>query len=61
MEREVRPVAPGLEQGDKYPGPLIERMKDLGVFGLLIPEPFGDLGVSAGCFAIVSEELARDG
>jgi isovaleryl-CoA dehydrogenase len=34
-------------------------MKAMGMYGLLIPSPYGDLGVSAACFALVSEELAR--
>lgn len=59
VDREVRPVVHELEQTDTHPDLLIARMKELGVFGLLIPEPFGDLGVSAACFALVSEELAR--
>lgn len=59
VDREVRPVVHELEQADTYPDLLIAQMKELGVFGLLIPEPFGDLGVSAACFALASEELAR--
>lgn len=59
VDREVRPVVREFERTDTHPDQLIERMKELGVFGLLIPEPFGDLGVTATCFALVSEELAR--
>ncbi len=59
VDREVRPVVRELEHSDTYPGELIERMKRLGVFGLAIPEPFGDLPVSTQCYAAVTEELAR--
>ena len=34
-------------------------MKQLGVFGLAIPEPWGDAQVSTSCYALVTEELAR--
>src|SRR5262249_61961721 len=37
----------------------IERMKQLGVFGLAIPAPWGDAAVSTPCYAAVTEELAR--
>ncbi len=59
VDREVRPVARELEHADTYPEDLIEQMKKLGVFGLAIPEPYGDLHVSTPCYAMVTEELAR--
>jgi alkylation response protein AidB-like acyl-CoA dehydrogenase len=59
VERDVKPVARDLEAADAYPEPLIERMKQLGVYGLLVPERFGGVGVSTACFALVTEELAR--
>jgi alkylation response protein AidB-like acyl-CoA dehydrogenase len=59
VDREVRPVARELEHGNTYPEQLIERMKEMGVFGLAIPEPWGEAQVSAQCYAAVTEELAR--
>ncbi|WP_312881541.1 acyl-CoA dehydrogenase family protein [Thermomonospora cellulosilytica] len=59
VDREVRPVARDLEHADAYPEELIEQMKRLGVFGLAIPEPYGDARVSTPCYALVTEELAR--
>ncbi len=59
VDREVRPVARELEHSDTYPEQLIEQMKQLGVFGLAIPEPYGDVAVSTPCYALVTEELAR--
>ncbi|QUQ63925.1 acyl-CoA dehydrogenase family protein [Kutzneria sp. CA-103260] len=59
VDREVRPVAQELEHGNTYPERLIEQMKAMGVFGLAIPEPWGDAQVSAQCYAAVTEELAR--
>jgi alkylation response protein AidB-like acyl-CoA dehydrogenase len=59
VDREVRPVVRELEHGNVYPDKLIEQMKQLGIFGLAIPEPWGQAQVSARCYAAVTEELAR--
>jgi alkylation response protein AidB-like acyl-CoA dehydrogenase len=59
VDRSVRPVARDLEHSGTYPGELIEDMKRLGVFGLAVPAEYGGSGVSAPCFALVTEELAR--
>ncbi|MEV4602385.1 acyl-CoA dehydrogenase family protein [Amycolatopsis sp. NPDC049253] len=59
VDRDVRPVARDLEHSDTYPEALIERMKELGVFGLAIPEPYGEVEVSTPCYALVTAELAR--
>jgi len=59
VDREVRPVARELDHTNTYPEQLIEQMKRLGIFGLAIPEPWGEAHVSAQCYAAVTEELAR--
>ncbi|MDA0637523.1 acyl-CoA dehydrogenase family protein [Nonomuraea sp. MCN248] len=59
VDREVRPVARELEHANAYPGELIDQMKAMGVYGLAIPEPYGDVQVSTPCFAMITEELAR--
>jgi len=59
VDREVRPVAQELDHTNTYPDKLIEQMKQLGIFGLAIPEPWGEAQVSAQCYAAVTEELAR--
>ena len=59
VDNEVRPVARDLEHANEYPTALIEQMKDLGVYGLAIPEPYGYGAVSTPCYALVTEELAR--
>ncbi|HWG63580.1 MAG TPA: acyl-CoA dehydrogenase family protein [Streptosporangiaceae bacterium] len=59
VEKSVRPAARDLEHTNTYPGELIDTMKELGVYGLVIPEAHGGLGVSTACFALVTEELAR--
>jgi alkylation response protein AidB-like acyl-CoA dehydrogenase len=59
VDREVRPVARELEHANTFPADLIERMRALGVFGLVVPEQFGGSPVSTPCFATVAAELAR--
>jgi hypothetical protein len=59
VERDVRPVVRELEHTNTYPGDLIDTMKQLGIFGLVIPEPWGEAPVSTPCFALVTAELAR--
>jgi alkylation response protein AidB-like acyl-CoA dehydrogenase len=59
VDKAVRPVAQDLEHSNTYPEALIEQMKELGIFGLAIPEPWGDVRVSTPCYALVTEELAR--
>lgn len=59
VDREVKPVVHELEHSNTYPKKLIEQMKELGIFGLAIPEPWGEVKVSTPCYALVTEELAR--
>ncbi len=59
VDRDVRPVARELEHANEYPEKLIGQMKALGIFGLAIPEPYGDAPVSTPCYAEVTAELAR--
>src|SRR6266508_166967 len=59
VDREVNPVVHELEHSHTYPEALVEQMKELGIFGLAIPEPWGEASVSAPCCAAVTEELAR--
>lgn len=59
VDREIIPVATKLEHADEYPSEIIEQLKDLGIFGLTIPEEFGGLGESLLTYALVVEEIAR--
>jgi alkylation response protein AidB-like acyl-CoA dehydrogenase len=59
VNREVRPVVRDLEHANTYPGKLIEQMKQLGIYGLAIPGPWGDAQVSTPCYARITEELSR--
>jgi len=58
-DREVRPVVREMEHANAYPEGLIDQMKEMGIFGLAIPGPWGETQVSAQCYAAVTEELAR--
>ena len=59
VDREVRPQVRDLERSDTYPGDLIDQIKAMGVFGLTIPEPWGESAVSGRSYARVTEEIAR--
>jgi alkylation response protein AidB-like acyl-CoA dehydrogenase len=59
VDRRVKPVVRDLEHDNTYPEALIEAMKEIGIYGLAVPEPYGAGRVSMQCFALVTEELAR--
>jgi alkylation response protein AidB-like acyl-CoA dehydrogenase len=59
VDKRVRPVVRDLEHANTYPEALIDAMKEMGVYGLAIAEPYGAGRVSTACFALVTEELAR--
>jgi len=59
VERDVMPVASDLEHRGEYPHALVETMKDLGLFGLNIPEEYGGNPVDYATFAAIFEELSR--
>ena len=57
--REVEPVAREMEAGDVYPAALVDRMAELGLFGITIPESHGGLGLDHTTFAVIFEELSK--
>ena len=59
VDGSVKPVVHELEHANTYPEKLIDTMKQMGIFGLAIPEPWGEASVSAPCYVLVTEELAR--
>jgi alkylation response protein AidB-like acyl-CoA dehydrogenase len=59
VEREIIPVATELEHKDEYPTEIVEGLKELGLFGLMIPEEYGGLGESLLTYALAVEEIAR--
>ena len=59
VNQEVIPVASEYEHKDEYPHPLVNRMKELGYFGALVPECYGGSEMDAMSFTVLTEELAR--
>ena len=58
VAREVIPVASELEHADEYPEAIVDAMKELGLFGITIPEEYGGLGLDLLTYIGVIEELA---
>jgi len=59
VDKEIIPVARDMEHSGEYPTTIVEHMKEMGLFGMTIPEEFGGLGVDMTTFSIVFEELSR--
>ncbi|MFD4947128.1 acyl-CoA dehydrogenase family protein [Streptomyces sp. NPDC058239] len=59
VDKEVKPVVQELEHSNTYPEALIEQMKQLGMFGLAVPEEYGGTPVTIPCYVLITEELAR--
>ena len=59
VRREVNPVAQHMEHDDEYPVELVERMKELGLFGAIIPEEYGGLALDVSTYALIIEEICR--
>ena len=59
VDKEVMPVASGYEHKDEYPHPLVDRLKELGLFGFLIGEEYGGSGMDYVSYAVMMEELSR--
>jgi isovaleryl-CoA dehydrogenase len=59
VNREVKPVVAELEHANTYPEKLIEQMKEMGIFGLAVPEPWGEAQVGLPAYCLVTEELSR--
>jgi alkylation response protein AidB-like acyl-CoA dehydrogenase len=59
VDEKIIPVATELEHKDEYPTEIVEGLKELGVFGLMIPEEYDGLGESLLTYALVVEEIAR--
>ncbi|MCW2733213.1 MAG: acyl-CoA dehydrogenase [Mycobacterium sp.] len=59
VDKEVIPNAQELEHADAYPQAIVDKMCEMGLFGLMIPEEYGGLGESLLTYALCVEELAR--
>ncbi|MGW5019764.1 acyl-CoA dehydrogenase family protein [Streptomyces cacaoi] len=59
VDKEILPVATELEHQDAYPTRIVDGLKELGIFGLMIPEEYGGLGESLLTYALCVEEISR--
>src|SRR5262249_9507284 len=59
VERESKPVPSRMEHRAEEAQPLAERMKELGLFGAIIPTEYGGMGVSFTTYAMIIEEICR--
>ena len=59
VRREVEPIAQEYDNEDIYPQQLIEPMREMGLFGITIPEEYGGMGLDHTTFATIFEELSR--
>jgi len=59
VDKEIIPAAQELEHSDTYPQAIVDQMKHMGLFGLMVPEEYGGLGESLLTYALCVEELAR--
>jgi alkylation response protein AidB-like acyl-CoA dehydrogenase len=59
VDKEIIPHANALEHADEYPQDIVDGMKEMGLFGLTIPEEYGGLGESLLTYALVVEQIAR--
>ena len=58
VDKEVTPVAAELEREDRFPAEIVDQMRELGLFGVTIPESYGGLGLDLLTYVGVIEELA---
>ena len=59
VDKEIIPNAQELEHSDTYPQAIVDQMREMGLFGLMIPTEYGGLGESLLTYALCVEELAR--
>jgi alkylation response protein AidB-like acyl-CoA dehydrogenase len=58
-DEQIIPNAEHYDGADEFPEPIVEQMKELGLFGITIPEEYGGLGLDLTTYAMVVEELSR--
>jgi alkylation response protein AidB-like acyl-CoA dehydrogenase len=59
VDKEIMPVAREWERDGRYPTEIVEQMKRLGLFGLMIPEEYGGADADFVSFTLMFEELSR--
>jgi alkylation response protein AidB-like acyl-CoA dehydrogenase len=59
IDRDVKPTVNEVEHANEYPAAWIDQMKEMGIFGLAVPEEYDGLPISMPAYVAVTEELAR--
>src|SRR6187431_2388301 len=59
VDNQILPNAEHYDHEDSFPEPIVEQMKELGLFGVTIPEEFGGMGLDLTTYAMIVEELSR--
>ena len=59
VKRDVEPIAAEMDKNDEVPFELIDTMKELGLFGITVPEEYGGMGLDYTTFAMIFEELSK--
>src|SRR5436189_8332 len=59
VDNEVLPIAEEHDHEDKFPDAVVEQMKELGLFGVTVPEEYGGMGLDLTTYAMIVEELSR--
>jgi alkylation response protein AidB-like acyl-CoA dehydrogenase len=59
VDEQVIPIAEEFDHEDKFPEAVVEQMKELGLFGVTIPEEYGGMGLDLTTYAMIVEELSR--
>jgi alkylation response protein AidB-like acyl-CoA dehydrogenase len=59
VDNEVIPIAEEYDHDDKFPEPVVEQMRELGLFGVTVPEEYGGMGLDLTTYAMIVEELSR--
>src|SRR5438034_8608631 len=59
VDEQVIPIAEEYDHEDKFPEGVVEQMKELGLFGVTIPDEYGGMGLDLTTYAMIVEELSR--
>jgi alkylation response protein AidB-like acyl-CoA dehydrogenase len=59
VDEQILPNAEEYDHEDKFPEPIVEQMKELGLFGVTIPEEYGGMGLDLTTYTMIVEELSR--
>lgn len=59
VDEQIIPYAEKYDHEDSFPEPIVEQMKELGLFGVTVPEEYGGMGLDLSTYELIVEELSR--